>query len=83
MIDDLQVAYVTAECSSDCPDPTATINRQLNAAPEMVFISQQSGVSLATYQGNYLYDDSAGQGINVYIVDSGAYTNLPVSSTQR
>lgn len=81
-IDDLQVASVTAECTTNCPDPTQTIKRQPNAAPEMVFISQQSGVSVSTYKGNYLYDDSAGQGVNVYILDTGAYTNLPVGTAE-
>lgn len=81
-IDDLQVAYITAECLTGCPDPTDTIIRQPNAASEMGFVSQQHGVSLETYTGNYLYDDSAGQGVNVYIVDTGAYTNLPVGTAE-
>jgi hypothetical protein len=54
------------------------LGRQVNAAPEMVFISQAQGSTLVNYQGNYIYDDSAGVNQIVYIVDTGADLSNPV-----
>lgn len=48
------------------------LGKEINAAPEMVFISVAPGSSAATYGTNYYYDDSAGENQIVYIVDTGA-----------
>jgi len=54
--------------------PTA----QPNAADEMVFISQEQGKSLADMNHQYLYDDIAGDGVTVYILDTGAVLDRDV-----
>jgi hypothetical protein len=46
--------------------------RQTGSAPEMVFISAAPGTDLGYYGGNYVYEQSAGEGQVVYVVDSGA-----------
>ncbi|KAI9717752.1 MAG: hypothetical protein M1812_004481 [Candelaria pacifica] len=43
------------------------------AEDELVFLSQQQGKSLKDMGGKYYYDDIAGSGVTVYVVDSGAY----------
>jgi hypothetical protein len=50
---------------------------QSNGGDEMVFISSAL-TDLSFYNGNYIYDKSAGQGQTVYVVDSGASLNNPV-----
>lgn len=52
---------------------------QANAKDELVFISQPFGKGLKDMGQKYHYDDSAGKGITVYIVDTGADLDLPVS----
>lgn len=48
-----------------------------NAPDEMVFLSQYPDKSLSWYQHNYVYDDSAGEDIDVYIVNRGADLDRP------
>ncbi len=60
------------QCGKDCYDPSTALVRQNLATDEMVFISQMENHDLAWYNHNYIYDDTAGQDIEVYIVDTGA-----------
>ena len=59
-------------CDKDCYDPTTDLVRQNLATDEMVFISQMRNHDLAWYNHNYIYDDTAGKDIEVYIIDTGA-----------
>ncbi|KAK3622536.1 hypothetical protein LTR56_022165 [Elasticomyces elasticus] len=60
------------ECTDSCYDPTSSIVRQRDAGDEMAFISQEEGHALTDYAGNYYFDSTAGAGVTVYILDSGA-----------
>lgn len=48
-----------------------TIFQQNNAVPELRFVSQPQGVPIANI-GAYVYDSVGGQGITVYVIDTGA-----------
>lgn len=63
---------MNSQCNTDCYDPTTALVRQNLATDEMVFISQQANHDLAWYNHNYIYDDTAGEDIEVYIIDTGA-----------
>ena len=44
----------------------------VDAKPQLVFISQPSGVALASLENQYTCDDSAGLGQTIYSLDYGA-----------
>ncbi len=52
---------------------------QPDAKDELVFVSQPLGKELEDLGHKYHYDDSAGKGTKVYIVDTGADLDLKVS----
>jgi hypothetical protein len=45
---------------------------QTGASSEMVFLSQAPNTDISSYNGRYWYDNTAGQGVDVYLVDFGA-----------
>lgn len=63
----MQVASITRQSTYD---PTAEFIRQDNAGSDLRLIAQQKGIPLDWVNG-FIYDDSAGEGITVYVVDSG------------
>jgi len=72
---------------SNCPPETCshrkrdgTILMQDDAQDDLVVISQASGASLDDLPG-YAYDSMGGQGITVYVFDSGLYPAHEVSVT--
>ena len=69
------------QCTSACFDPTTALNFQANARWQLQYVSQAPGTarSMEDEQGPYVFDDSAGQGTQVFIVDTGANLNNPVS----
>lgn len=44
----------------------------------MVFLGQDPNQNLGAYTNNYVYDNSAGAGTTVYILDTGANMYNPV-----
>jgi hypothetical protein len=74
-----KVAAINPSCAFGCFDPTIKLVRQAPAADEMILISQESGHTLANYWHSYIYDDSAGENIEVYLVDTRANLANPVS----
>ncbi|WEW61610.1 hypothetical protein PRK78_007101 [Emydomyces testavorans] len=57
---------------TDHADPTTAIIRQEDATDDMCVVSQQPGL-LLSWTNSFFYDDSAGEGIDVYVVDSGLH----------
>lgn len=51
--------------------------QQKNAPPELAVISQPKNQLVPSIPNEYQYDPSAGKGITVYVVDSGASTQNP------
>ena len=49
------------------------------APPQLQIISLPKGTSLAKSKG-YVYDSSAGNDINIYVIDSGLSPSNPVST---
>ncbi|KAI2620878.1 peptidase S8/S53 domain-containing protein [Hypomontagnella submonticulosa] len=75
------VSSVSRECDDDCYDPSTELVRQPDSSDDIVMIGQfgaldeQSNLKkqdLGWYQHNYIYDDTGGRGVDVYIVDTGA-----------
>ena len=60
-----------------CYDPTLSIKYQDPAVSALQFISWPSGQP-SPLNGRYYFDDTNGQGVTVYIMDSGANLNSPV-----
>ena len=54
--------------------------KQPNSRPEMKFIAQPEDIETIKDTPDYQYDDSAGEGITIYIINSGANVEHPVSS---
>ncbi len=73
---------MNTRCNKDCYDPTTALVRQNLAADEMVFISQEEKHDLAWYSHNYIYDDTAGEDIEVYVIDTGANLAHNVSACE-
>lgn len=46
--------------------------KQENAVDEVVFWSQKPDTTVNQYQGNYYFEDAAGSGVTVYVLDNGA-----------
>ncbi|KAJ4190530.1 hypothetical protein NW759_016729 [Fusarium solani] len=72
---DPSIATVYQPCSDVCYDPTTDLVQQPNAPDDLVIVSQFQGQPQSWYRSNYVYDRSGGEGIHVYIVDSGANLN--------
>ncbi|KAI0378558.1 peptidase S8/S53 domain-containing protein [Hypomontagnella monticulosa] len=86
------VAAVHRDCDDDCYDPSIELVRQPDSSDDMVMIGQFGAFDEQNnlrkqefdwYQHNYVYDESGGRGVDVYIVDTGAnldnaeFTNPP------
>jgi hypothetical protein len=56
--------------------------RQPNADDQKVFFGQDPFSALTDYSKDYVFDGSAGEGTRVYIIDTGATLNTPVSYQQ-
>lgn len=75
-----------AQCSPElCYDPTTALDFQVNALPQLLFMSQPEGGDLlngvasdgTSVAGQYLFDDSEGNHVPVYILDTGATIGHP------
>ncbi|KAF4874181.1 Subtilisin-like protease 3 [Colletotrichum siamense] len=81
------IVAVYRECSSDCESPTSEATNWryqrnyldkeppivlTNFRKQMAYISANEGSSEKTFTEHYYFDDSAGEDIPVYMVDSGA-----------
>ncbi|KAK2766892.1 hypothetical protein FQN54_006206 [Arachnomyces sp. PD_36] len=80
------VAAVHRECTTDCADPstgTATnwryqvdyvedVIENANGIDQMVYLSHKPNDMTIDYDKTYNFDVSAGEGVEVYIVDTGA-----------
>ncbi|KAH9908446.1 peptidase S8/S53 domain-containing protein [Xylariomycetidae sp. FL2044] len=84
MLKTKNVATVYQPCVKSCYDPTTALIRQKDTSDDMVMIGQFGAKNeqgniisqpLSWYQKNYVYDESAGKDVDVYIVDSGANLN--------
>lgn len=73
--------YAQSRCTDNCYDPTINLNFQRGALAQLQFVSQEQGRSYndELMGGSYFFDDSAGQDIPVYIVDTGANLKNTVS----
>lgn len=75
----------TQPASQAHPEPAKIT--QTNANPELVQLSQPpttKGFSPSNQVSqNYVFDDSAGQGVTIYIIDTGANTHSEVHSNIR
>ncbi|KXT05630.1 hypothetical protein AC578_5652 [Pseudocercospora eumusae] len=72
-----EVASVALACKSDCYDPTTSLVYQKDALDHLAFISwpppsDTSSYSFGDLKNRYVFDDSGGKDVNVYILDSGA-----------
>lgn len=87
----MKVISVTPQCRpEDCPIPDATLKYQSNALDQLLFLEWEEGQDFSKYHQRqffinspYLFDDSAGQDIRVYIVDTGANLGNKVSYLYR
>ncbi|KAK8010064.1 glucan -beta-glucosidase protein [Apiospora arundinis] len=86
------VVSVHPQCSSECPDPTAESHWRYQSdyrwetplindgIAQMAFLSQSKSQLVLERQGEaarFFFDESAGEDIPVYIVDSGANLRHP------
>ena len=62
--------------------PGANNGLGFSTPDHLVLISTPPGIDRAIMGGNFIYDDSAGFGQTIYVVDSGAMLNLAVSTMQ-
>lgn len=72
---------VFTPCSDECVDPTTELVMEPNSPDSRVFVDQAPGNPMTWYRGHYIYDDSAGDGVEVYVIDTGANLTNPVSSS--
>ncbi|KAF2159857.1 hypothetical protein M409DRAFT_60451 [Zasmidium cellare ATCC 36951] len=65
-------------CDQQCDDPTSAIVYQ-NAVEQLQFVSwpESRGIDIGALNGRYYFDESNGEGIRVYIVDTGVNRNHP------
>lgn len=83
-----QVGTLNAQCDPACQDnskcvvcydPSLTITVQQDASDALAFVSWPSGQP-APSPDKYYFDDSNGEGVTVYILDTGANLDSPVSA---
>lgn len=84
-----QVGSIYLECGEDCFDPTTAVVYQDSTAnpdvrgttpSQLVFVSQENPVVAQAGPPRYFFDDSAGEDVPVFIVDSGASLDHKASS---
>ncbi|KAK4501215.1 hypothetical protein PRZ48_007022 [Zasmidium cellare] len=68
-------------CDRQCEDPTAAVLYDDDAIQQLQFVSWplSRGHDIGAMNGRYYFDDSNGEGVPVYIVDTGVNRNHPVS----
>ncbi|KAK7408694.1 hypothetical protein QQX98_009108 [Neonectria punicea] len=69
------VATVYQPCSDACFDPSTDLVQQPNSPDDLVLVSQFKDQPLSWYRSNYIYEESGGRDVEVYIVDTGANLN--------
>ena len=79
------IAPLTPSCPSEnCSQPHGKrdghILMQQDAPDDLKLFSQARGAPLSGLRG-YAYDSKGGQGITVYVIDTGVITQHPVSVT--
>ncbi|KAI9721791.1 MAG: hypothetical protein M1812_002126 [Candelaria pacifica] len=75
--EELESPFISEE--EQGPDSLVSLEprKKDKAIDDLIFISQQPGKRLQDMSGEYKYDNAAGSGIKVYIVDTGAYLDKP------
>ena len=76
-----QVASVNADCGQSCTfNPMTEIVYQAKAQNQLRYVSWPSLLEgLIAASERYFFDESAGKDIKVYVVDTGANLDHPVS----
>jgi subtilisin family serine protease len=77
-IDRNPLADVSAEKLSSKTFGKRQLTSDTAARPQIALISREENFDFATHLTEYKYDDSAGTGVTIYIIDSGANPDHPV-----
>lgn len=84
-----QVSVIAPNCETNCPDYSSDVGMPAqnqtvvkravitdkNAREEMTFYNWQPGHEFEEYGDEFRYDETAGNNVPVYIIDSGANLN--------
>ena len=76
---DISAVFIEPEDTGD-KVPWAELAIQERAPVELTRISQAPGKLLTDYKNRYIYDASGGEGVDLYIIDTGAHLEHHVSN---
>lgn len=74
----MQVSAVFEPCLDNCPDPLTGLVMQPGSPETLIFVDQAEKYDLSWYRSNYVYEESAGGGVPVYVIDTGVKIDHPV-----
>ncbi|KAF2006792.1 subtilisin-like protein [Amniculicola lignicola CBS 123094] len=70
---DKNIAAITpSACKGKCFDPTTALMVQKGAEDSVVYWNQKRDSDIANYNGDYYFEEAAGEGVTVYVIDEGA-----------
>jgi hypothetical protein len=74
-----QVASINDVCRDCTEDPTTEFVYQEDAPASLAYVSSEYPLESSDDEARYYFDDSAGEEVKVYIVDTGANLKHKVS----